>query len=412
MILAHRPALIHLADGAIQDKATLTDKLQLALMLEFSTIPVYLTAMYSMQDNSTYAYRLIRSVVLEEMLHMNLVSNLLLAIGEKPKFGTNPYFPKFPCHLPGQGAKSGGPLLQLMPISTAVVENIFMVIEEPARRSAPAQEKDYKTIAQFYLALWDGFKTVAEKDPHLFVPESPQKLDYYFGSGGGYPVKVTDLNSAKKAIDEIVEQGEGAPAESGAPTTPDEDFGNVDAYGYRSDGTFGPILGAPSEQSHYYKFLEVANGTYPMGAVYPMLPNPTLDGFKGNAWALALAEIFNGCYTIMVNGLEQAFSADGADDAFFSVVFAMMQGIIPILSVQMMQLPLKAGADATVGPNAGPTFMLSDLSLKKIIKKVEGYIKNPPSDESITGLRATLDTVLATLNSIEEKVQGKGYTFL
>src|ERR1700748_2349954 len=100
MISLHRPALIALKDGSIQTKAELTDKLQLALMLEFCTIPVYLTAMYSIVDNKPYAYQLIRSVVLEEMLHMNLVANLLLSIGEKPEFVSNKYFPNYPCYLP------------------------------------------------------------------------------------------------------------------------------------------------------------------------------------------------------------------------------------------------------------------------------------------------------------------------
>jgi hypothetical protein len=214
------------------------------------------------------------------------------------------------------------------------------------------------------------------------------------------------------AIDEIVEQGEGAPAASGAPTEPNENFGTKDAYGYRSDGTYGPILGAPSEQSHYYKFMEVAKGNYPIGDVYPMLPNPTIESFKGNPWAVALAEIFNGCYSIMVAGLEKAFGATEADDPFFSVVFTMMQSVIPPLAVQMMKLPLQAGADASVGPNAGPTFLLAPVSLNNLIAKVEACIKEPPSQDHITGLRATLNLVLAALNSIQEKVKDKNYSFL
>jgi len=417
MISVHRPALIALAPGSIQTKEILADKLQLALMLEFSTIPPYLTAMYSMQDNGSYAYQLIRSVVLEEMLHMNLVSNLLLSIGEKPQFVSNKYFPSYPTHLPGQDAAvTGGPLLQLMPVSIPVIENVFMVVEEPARRNSPAQDINYMTIAQFYLAIWEGFKTVDEKmrkeSKHLFVKNDLQKPNYYFGSGGGHPVIVTDLKTAKMAIDEIVEQGEGAPAASGAPTEPNENFGTKDAYAYRSDGTYGPILGAPSEQSHYYKFMEVAKGNYPIGAVYPMLPNPTPESFKGNAWAVALSEIFNGCYSIMVAGLEKAFSSTGPDDPFFSVVFTMMQSVIPVLSVQMMQLPLTAGADPSVGPNAGPTFVLAPIGLDKLIAKVQACIDEPPSQDNITGVRATLTVVKSALCNIQEKVKGKNYSFL
>jgi hypothetical protein len=347
---------------------------------------------------------------------MNLVSNLLLSIGEKPAFVSNKYFPRYPTYLPGQDGAAGGPLLQLMPISIPVIENVFMVIEEPARRNSPAQDINYKTIAQFYLAIWEGFKTVDEKmrkeGKHLFVKNDLQKPNYYFGSGGGYPVIVTDLKSAKKAIDEIVEQGEGAPAASGAPTEPNENFGTRDAYGYRSDGTYGPILGAPSEQSHYYKFMDVANGNYPIGAVYPMVPNPTSESFKDNPWAVALSEIFNGCYSIMVAGLEKAFGSTGPDDPFFSVVFTMMQSVIPVLSVQMMQLPLAAGADPSVGPNAGPTFSLAPVSLNDLIAKVQACIDEPPSQDNITGLRATLTLIKTALCNIREKVKDKNYSFL
>ena len=63
-----------------------------AAQVELSTIPLYLYAAYSIQTAGDYqwdpgisAFRTIRSVVIEEMLHLCLVRNLMVATGA-PKF--------------------------------------------------------------------------------------------------------------------------------------------------------------------------------------------------------------------------------------------------------------------------------------------------------------------------------------
>ena len=62
-----------------------------AAQVEMSTIPLYLYAAYSIQTSGGYqwdpgisAFRTIRSVVIEEMLHLCLVRNLLVATGAPP----------------------------------------------------------------------------------------------------------------------------------------------------------------------------------------------------------------------------------------------------------------------------------------------------------------------------------------
>ena len=62
--------------------------LQTAIELEHSTIPVYLTALYSIKPNANREVAaLIRSVVIEEMLHMALACNILISIGGSPSIG-------------------------------------------------------------------------------------------------------------------------------------------------------------------------------------------------------------------------------------------------------------------------------------------------------------------------------------
>ncbi len=75
--------------------------LQLAIELEHSTIPPYLTALYSiMPDANVEVAGLIRSIVVEEMLHMALVANIFIAIGGSPNIGHSKFVPQYPGPLP------------------------------------------------------------------------------------------------------------------------------------------------------------------------------------------------------------------------------------------------------------------------------------------------------------------------
>ena len=60
--------------------------LQWAVQVELTTIPTYLYAMYSIKDQASESANVFRSVVVEEMLHVALASNLLVAVGGQPKF--------------------------------------------------------------------------------------------------------------------------------------------------------------------------------------------------------------------------------------------------------------------------------------------------------------------------------------
>ena len=65
-----------------------------------STIPPYLYAMYSIKDQKSDAACLIASIAVEEMLHLALTTNLLLALGGEPDFGVDlvPTFPSVLAH--------------------------------------------------------------------------------------------------------------------------------------------------------------------------------------------------------------------------------------------------------------------------------------------------------------------------
>jgi bacterioferritin (cytochrome b1) len=70
----------------LDDIERLRHWIQTAIKLEFTTIPAYLTALYSIVDKTSDAYQTMRSVVVEEMFHVNQIANLLVSIGGTPQF--------------------------------------------------------------------------------------------------------------------------------------------------------------------------------------------------------------------------------------------------------------------------------------------------------------------------------------
>src|SRR5437588_10510384 len=84
----------------------LRQHLQVAIELEHSTIPPYLCALYSIKEGKkTEAAKVIKSVLLEEMLHMTLAANVLNAIGGKPAVDHPEFIPNYPTTLPHSAGK-------------------------------------------------------------------------------------------------------------------------------------------------------------------------------------------------------------------------------------------------------------------------------------------------------------------
>jgi Ferritin-like len=344
--------LIH---RAITNLDELRATAQLTIEVEFTTIPPYLTALYSLIDTSSDAYQALRSVVVEEMFHINQAANLLIGIGGKPGF-TGSALPTYPTFLPS-ARKSTTPYIGLFRASPAVFEDVFMAIEAPAPYSAPAQGRNYQTIAQLYHALQDaieecigryGADTVFKQQPGL-----RQRSDIYIGKFGGRAVKVHDLTSAKFAIRQIVQQGEGA-VDPTRTLVPDQPFGVYQHYGMRVDGTYGPILGTPFELSHYFKFKNIVEKGS-IGETHQIASNPRMQDFT-NPKALDLARLFNKYYSITVRSLERTFEITNDHDVYFEITLPLMHRHLPQIAGALMRTPLTSEGDPLVGPNAAPTF--------------------------------------------------------
>jgi Ferritin-like len=169
------------------------------------------------------------SIGAQEMLHLALVQNLLTAVGAAPRL-TRPNFP-MPAYSYPAGVR-----IELLPFGEAALRH-FAFLERPEGMDVgdtegfeaieqavalPHDEGDeivphlqeFDTIGQLYRSVQGGLEHLADRlgPERLFVgPVDAQATEEHFR--WEELVAVTDLASARRAIDTIVEQGEGARGE-------------------------------------------------------------------------------------------------------------------------------------------------------------------------------------------------------
>jgi Ferritin-like len=211
--------------------------LQTAVGVEFGTLPPYLYALYSIPPGTNSgSSQLIRSVALQEMIHMCLACNILNALGGNPVVKVQPY----PGPLPGDIGPDGKPLtLHLLPFSKDALAQA-MAIEEPEnppdypiKTMALLEEEAPKavTIGQFYEALDKFLETLPA---NVWNPNRNQIVDDQFFPGQLFAVH--SYEDAHTAITQIVSEGEGT-----------------------SEGTTYDPLDFQEQPAHYFRFGEIFN---------------------------------------------------------------------------------------------------------------------------------------------------------
>ncbi len=267
----------------IRDLQGLKRHLYAALQLEHATIPPYLTALYSIKPGkNAEAAQIIRTVAVEEMLHLTLVGNVMNAIGGEVDLTKPGFVPSYPAYLP-DGEEDFS--VSIRPFSKEAIET-FLKIERPAElnegeiktisrtphpkgiaagRVTDEGAEHFFSIGEFYQAIEAGLKFLhAQMGDALFCGDPAKQIgpEYYYSGGGGL-IEVHDIDTALAALDLIAEQGEG-----------------VHNHIFDEDG----------EISHYYRFHQLIAGAYyredyephkPTGApvevdwdaVYPVRPN-------------------------------------------------------------------------------------------------------------------------------------------
>lgn len=218
-----------------RDMAWLQEALQSAIALEHATLPLYLSAMFSLQVQGYTVYNLVRSVAMEEMVHMAIACNILAAFGGTPQIGKlNPQFPSN--GLPG-GAEPDLRVV-LAKVSKKQIRN-FMRLEVPMFLLPPEyKDETYPTIGNLYAAIRGAIKknAAAVRAAMKKGGTSNQIGDDIGFTTITYTEGKDPLPQVYAAIDEIVLQGEGSPSRT--------------LHAARFEG----------EESHYCKYAEVFYG--------------------------------------------------------------------------------------------------------------------------------------------------------
>ncbi len=287
----------------------LHDPIKRAIELEHSTLPPYLTALYSLDPAKNKAVAaLLRSIVRDEMLHMAIMCNLLNALDGEPALTDPGFIPNYPGPLPMNIGK--GLVVGLEPFSIPLVRDVFMTIEEPEsplvfpdRPHTFALEllEDFATIGEFYKSL---IKKLQDLGGAAFTGDQNKQVvdNNWFGADRLFPIK--SLNEAVSAIHIIVQEGEGT--------------------------TTKPLAGIAGNGvlAHYYRFAEIVHGFeliatdanhYAYGGaplvvdpsgIYPFRKNMTLADLPKGSRAAAVGERFASSYTHLLSALQHTFTVD------------------------------------------------------------------------------------------------------
>ena len=353
-VIEHREALIYMLCQAAE--------------LEHGIMCQYLFAAFSLKqrddegltpeelDVVTRWRRTIAHVATEEMLHLALVQNVLSAIGAAPHL-TRPNLPAPARHYPA------GVNLTLVPFGEPALQH-FMFLERPegmalegaAGIDAPLHEavplladggivpqlQDFATVGHLYRSIEEGLAHLADKfgERNLFVgPPRAQATSDDFR----WPelVAVTDLASAQRALDTILEQGEGA-------------------RGHWEAAHFGEFVRILDEYRQKLSANPAFDPVRPV--IFATVRSSEHDDaipLIGDRVTARCTDLFNVSYEILLQILERYFAHTEETDAQLRTLangaVTLMAGVLGPLGELITTLPV---GPEQPGRNAGPSFEL------------------------------------------------------
>lgn len=299
----------------------LRSHIELAIQIELSTIPPYLFAMYSIENETSEAALLIRSIVAEEMLHAALATNLLLSVGGRPDFRSTTYVAEYPLDLPHHKP----PLrIDLAPCSLESIRSVFMRIEKPGKHGAPPQPDEYETLGQFYHALEQGLRDVAVTHSLFSQADTEAQLSdesfyapvAFDADDSGGLILIDDLDSAIEAIEVIVHQGEGLSDHRWADSS-------------------------HRELTHYHKLLQISSGQSPLGGVIAVRSNPKTVEYPPDVAEVAV--LFNACYRYLFTVMQTLFTPGTDQGAWVDRLYRLMTRAMSPIALYLVQQPIGDG---------------------------------------------------------------------
>ena len=290
------------------NKSSVVRQLQTALQLEWSTIPTYLTTLYSIPDGCNIEiYNLIRLVVMQEMFHFALVGNMLIALGEVPEIDSPKFAPSYPGNLPG--CVLPGVNVTLEKLSLKHIHDVLMMIELPTHTEV-IDEMIHDTLFTIG-ALYDEIKGCIRDLPNDIFNASTKEHQVKWqhwdpNSIIGTLSAITDKDSAIAAIDTIVSQGEGA-----GLLNPMDIEGRTYAHFFKFEEIYcGRHIKQVSDNEYSYSGYPIFFD--PMG-VAPMRSNPHTRNLPPNTVCYTESRVFHNAYRNFLRKLQEVFNGKPED---------------------------------------------------------------------------------------------------
>lgn len=336
-----------------------------AAALEHMVLCGYLFAVFTIKDEAEEGLttsqlkavrsweRIIRDVSSQEMLHLSLANNLLSSIGAAPYFGR----PNFP-----HPTKYFAPRVQLalLPFGEKALRH-FLFLERPESfdmEDAPGFEitqsavpntlgdeivpeaQAFSTVGHLYRGIENGFIDLSTKlgEKRLFVGSPHCQADE---ESFGWPelVQVTDLASARKAIETIITEGEGARGE----------------WNTAHFGKFYHVL------NEYLELKRSDPSFEPGRPAIPACARPRSDARPiariTDHFTAEVSDLFNASYTLTLQLLSRCFmhteTTMGERKTLSDAAVSMMIEVLDPLGKQLTRLPI---GERHPGHTAGPSF--------------------------------------------------------
>jgi len=351
----------------VEDRKELTYLLSQAAELEHGLMCEYLYAAFSLKSTAGPGLRadqlaaverwrgMIFGIAAEEMLHWAMVQNLLAAVGSAP-YVSRP-------HMPHQArGYPPGVQVRLLRFGEAALQH-FVYLERPegmegadAAGFQPAgpppapmrpeeiipRGQDFATVGHLYRSIERGLAHLADKlgQDRLFIGPAFQQADE---TAFGWPDlrPITDLAGAGRAIERIVEQGEGA-------------------RGDWADAHYGRFLAVLDDYRAMRKEDPAFEPAHPVAAaalraVEGIEPDVDItDPATG-----ACSDLFNAVYELLLQMIARYFAfgheTPGQRPVLASTAVGLMFGAIKPLGLLLARLPV--GPDHP-GLTAGASFQL------------------------------------------------------
>lgn len=283
--------------------ARLQTQLQQAVQLEFYTIPLYLTALYSIIENQNIdTYSAIRDVVMQEMLHMVQAANILIAIGGKVMIDDPEFAPSYPAKgLPGGVLHNLN--IHLQKYSLLHVHNTLMGIELPIpHQHNHGDSSILYTIGMFYSEIKKCIKKLGNK---IFKPHENFQVKWPFDGPGqriGTVHLIRDKETARNGINEITKQ------KGAGYLEPNQIKSGLYAHFYQFEELVCQKRLVKFNKTHYaFKGDAII---YDKSGVYPMIDDPNKDSFESHTHCYTQARAFHRVYRMLLRVLQRTFNGE------------------------------------------------------------------------------------------------------